>query len=118
VRFCSPLLLEFLVVLAGEVTAHKGLHPSDNLAETVITELLHGTQDTGTEEHLRGFGQVSSPCGKCADVEFIFCFSSDEAVGHEIKAACSCDSASLYLHALRLAKRGSGGESLKRVILA
>lgn len=66
---CLPLFLEFLVVLAGEVTAHKGLHPSDNLAETVITELLHGTQNSGTEEHLRVFGQVSSPCGKCADVD-------------------------------------------------
>jgi len=47
-----------------------------------------------------------------------FAFSPDEADGHEIRAACSCDSGSLYLHALRLTKRGSGGESLKPVILA
>ena len=46
------LLDETPVLLAGEITSGKGLHPGHDLSNTVISELLHGTQHTGTEEHL------------------------------------------------------------------
>lgn len=48
----QTLLLQFLELLPRQVTAHPGLHPGDDLAQTVVTQLLHLTQDTGTEEHL------------------------------------------------------------------
>ena len=48
----SPLVLELLEALPGQVTSDVGLEPGDDLAETVVTQLLHLTQDTGAEEHL------------------------------------------------------------------
>ena len=48
----DALLLHLLELLTRQVTAAPSLHPGHDLAETLITELLHLTQDTGTEEHL------------------------------------------------------------------
>lgn len=48
----DTLLLDLLVVLAGQVTTDPGLQPGHDLAETVVTELLHLTEHTGAEEHL------------------------------------------------------------------
>lgn len=48
----DALLLQFLEAPTGQVTTSPGLHPGHDLAETLITELFHLTQDTGTEEHL------------------------------------------------------------------
>lgn len=48
----DTLLLQLLEALAGQVTTSPGLHPGHDLAQTLITELFHLTQDTGTEEHL------------------------------------------------------------------
>ncbi|KAF4519751.1 hypothetical protein B566_EDAN010344 [Ephemera danica] len=50
---CSlPLVLQLLVLLAGQVTSDPGLHPGNDLAQTLVTQLLHLTEHTGTEEHL------------------------------------------------------------------
>ena len=49
-----PLFLHLLEGPAGEVAAHPGLQPAEDLREAVITELLHLTQHSGTEEHLVG----------------------------------------------------------------
>uniref|UniRef100_A0A182JJS0 Uncharacterized protein n=1 Tax=Anopheles atroparvus TaxID=41427 RepID=A0A182JJS0_ANOAO len=49
----DALLLHLLELLTRQVTAAPGLHPGHDLGETLITELLHLTQDTGTEEDLR-----------------------------------------------------------------
>lgn len=48
----QALFLELLELLAAEVPADPGLHPGDDLAQTLVTQLLHLTQDTGAEEHL------------------------------------------------------------------
>lgn len=48
----DALLLDLLVVLAGQVTTDPGLQPGHDLAETIVTELLHLTEHTGAEEHL------------------------------------------------------------------
>jgi len=48
----DALFLELLEALTGQVTTGPGLHPGHDLAQTLITELLHLTQDTGAEEHL------------------------------------------------------------------
>lgn len=48
----DTLLLDLLVVLTGQVTSDPGLQPRHDLAQTVVTELLHLTQDSGAEEHL------------------------------------------------------------------
>lgn len=48
----SPLFLEFLELLSAEVTSDVRLHPSHDLAQTVVTQLLHLTQDSSPEEHL------------------------------------------------------------------
>jgi len=36
----SPLFLQFLEVFSAEVTAHKTLHPGDDLAQTFITDFF------------------------------------------------------------------------------
>jgi len=46
------LVLQLLVVLAGLVAADNGLHPGDDLTQTVITKLFKLTQDTSLEEDL------------------------------------------------------------------
>lgn len=51
----QSLLLQCLEVLTGEVTADVRLHPGDDLAQTLVTELLHLTQDSGAEEYLLFF---------------------------------------------------------------
>lgn len=48
----DALFLELLEAPAGQITTGPGLHPGHDLAQTLITELLHLTQDTGAEEHL------------------------------------------------------------------
>lgn len=48
----QTLLLDFLVLLTGQVTSDPGLHPGHDLAQTLITELFHLTQDTSAEEYL------------------------------------------------------------------
>jgi len=48
----DALFLELLEALTGQVTTGPCLHPGHDLAQTLITELLHLTQDTGAEEHL------------------------------------------------------------------
>lgn len=48
----DTLLLDLLVVLTGQVTSDPGLQPRHDLAQTVVTELLHLTQHSGAEEHL------------------------------------------------------------------
>lgn len=48
----QALFLQLLEVLPGQVTSHPGLQPGHDLAQTVVAELLHLTQDSGAEEHL------------------------------------------------------------------
>lgn len=48
----QTLLLALEEVLAGQVSSHPGLHPGHDLGQTLVTELLHLTQHSGTEEHL------------------------------------------------------------------
>lgn len=48
----QALLLEFLVILTGQVTPDVSLHPGHDLAKTLVAKLLHLTQDSGTEEYL------------------------------------------------------------------
>lgn len=48
----QTLLLALEEVLTGQVTTHPGLHPGHDLGQTLVTELLHLTQHSGTEEHL------------------------------------------------------------------
>lgn len=48
----QTLLLEFLVVLTGQVTSDVGLHPGHDLAKTFVTKFFHLTQDSGAEEYL------------------------------------------------------------------
>uniref|UniRef100_A0A2M4DMR2 Uncharacterized protein n=1 Tax=Anopheles darlingi TaxID=43151 RepID=A0A2M4DMR2_ANODA len=48
----DALFLHLLELLTRQVTTAPGLHPGHDLAEALITELLHLTQDTGTEEDL------------------------------------------------------------------
>lgn len=55
----QALLLHLQEVLTAKVTARPGLHPGHDLAQTLITELLHLTQDTSAEEHLF---QLESNC--------------------------------------------------------
>lgn len=49
----QTLLLELEEVLPGQVSSDPRLHPGHDLAQTLVTQLLHLTQDSGTEEHLR-----------------------------------------------------------------
>lgn len=48
----QALFLELLVIFTGQITSDVSLHPRHDLAETLVTEFLHLTQDSGTEEHL------------------------------------------------------------------
>lgn len=48
----QALLLEFFVILTGDVTPDVSLHPGHDLAKTLIAKLLHLTQNSSTEEHL------------------------------------------------------------------
>lgn len=48
----QALLLQLEELLPGQVTADPGLDPGHDLAQALVTQLLHLTQDTGTEEHL------------------------------------------------------------------
>jgi len=48
----NPLFLQLLVFLSGLVTSDPCLEPGHDLGQTVVTELLHLTQDTSPEEHL------------------------------------------------------------------
>lgn len=48
----KTLFLQLLEDLTVEVTASPCLHPWHDAAETFVTEFLHLTQDTGTEEDL------------------------------------------------------------------
>lgn len=48
----QALLLEFLVILTGQVTSDVSLHPGHDLAKTFVAKLLHLTQNSGTEEYL------------------------------------------------------------------
>lgn len=50
----QALLLQLVEFLPGQVTTDPGLHPGHDLAQTLITQLLHLTQHSGTEEHLHG----------------------------------------------------------------
>lgn len=49
----QALLLQLEEVLTGQVSSDPGLHPRHDLAQTLVTQLLHLTQHSGTEEHLR-----------------------------------------------------------------
>jgi hypothetical protein len=46
------LFLEFLVLLISKEGTDMGLHPREDLGETVITEFFKLTQNTSTEEYL------------------------------------------------------------------
>jgi hypothetical protein len=48
----TPLVLQFLVVLADEVTADAGLEEGDDACKTLITHVFQFTQHSGTEEDL------------------------------------------------------------------
>lgn len=48
----SPLFLQLLESLSAEVTSHVTLHPGNDLAQTFVTDFLHLTEDTGSEEYL------------------------------------------------------------------
>lgn len=54
----DTLFLHLLELLTGEVATAPGLHPGHDLGQTLITEFLHLTQDTGTEEDLFGARDV------------------------------------------------------------
>ncbi|EZA50496.1 hypothetical protein X777_10689 [Ooceraea biroi] len=56
----QALFLEFLVIFARYVTPDVSLHPGHNLAETLIAELLHLTQDSGSEEYLFFFAETGN----------------------------------------------------------
>lgn len=48
----DTLLLHLLELLTGQVATAPGLHPGHDSGQTLITEFLHLTQDTGAEEDL------------------------------------------------------------------
>lgn len=48
----NTLFLQLLEFLPGEVTSDPGLHPGYDLAQPVVTQFFHLTQDTGAEEYL------------------------------------------------------------------
>ena len=48
----KALFLKCLEVLTRDVTSHEGLHPWDDLAETLVTEFFHLTENSGAEEYL------------------------------------------------------------------
>lgn len=50
--FSSPLFLQLLVFLTGEVTTDVGLEPRYDLGQPIVTQLFHLTQDTSAEEYL------------------------------------------------------------------
>ena len=53
-----PLVLQFLVGLAHQVTSDVGLEHGNDLGQALVTHVLKGTQHSGLEEHLCGRYEV------------------------------------------------------------